>query len=599
MAIKFSCPSCGKALVVKDQLAGKRGACSGCKRVITIPFPVAEAHHENVEAMARQAFADEPAAAAPAPAETKTIEFQCPMCDEKVQVSADLEGKRTPCPECRRIIKVPMQVKSEPKDWRNLRQRGPSGARQNVEPQAPEGAWSSASAAGVSRETLLETGAIVEEADPEIRLQRWIRVTTAAIAVVFLGLAGLGSYKFITQGKADKYLERALEMTKGESTKLTPEQAAAVHWAAAEYQARSGKPDAAQKAMDEYGQARAALGKAASLERDAMLIDLALDELERGGGLLDWTKTLEAVRQTLDPIHAPEARAEAVRQVTRRLAAYEPRAAPGLAGKLSGSGGELTAIAALELIRSGNRKEGQSLADSAAQVPADKRKTQKKAPVTAAVVALAVVLGRDEPKPRTSGKKDEEQANPDDLDNILLGRAEGLARKGDVAAARDLLSRARLALRLRGLVTLASLASEAGAGEPDDLNAALDLVERDGRIPAEAPWTALHLAQLAAKAGMIDRASKLAGQIPDAGLKGQAQLAAFRARLASTKEVADESLAATVTAGTGAAAQAHQMLARHDVALDSSWVKNVEAWSEADRAAGLAGVALGMQDRRK
>src|SRR5262249_14558653 len=115
MAIKFSCPNCGKALIVKDQLAGKRGACSGCKKVITIPFPVAEAHHPDVEAGAREAFADEPVTA---PVEAKTIEFTCPMCDEKVQVPAELEGKQTPCPECRRIVKVPVQIKKEPKDWR-------------------------------------------------------------------------------------------------------------------------------------------------------------------------------------------------------------------------------------------------------------------------------------------------------------------------------------------------------------------------------------------------------------------------------------------------------------------------------------------------
>jgi len=596
MAIKFSCPNCGKALVVKDQLAGKRGACSGCKKVITIPFPIAEAHHENVEAMAMQAFADQPAAA---PIETKTIEFKCPMCDEKVQVPADLEGKQTPCPECRRIVKVPLQVKNEPRDWRNLKQRGPSGARQSVEPQAPEGAWSTASIGGVSRQTLLETGAIVEEADPEAKRRFWIRVTTGAAVVIFLALAGIGTYKFLTGGKADKYLERALEMTKGESSKLTPEQAAVVHWAAAQYHARSRNPDAAQKALDEYGQARAALAKATSLEGDAMLIDLALDQLELGGGLLDWTKALLAVRQTLDPIHAPEARAEAVRQVTRRLAANEPRAAPGLAGKLSGSGGELTAIAALELIRSGNRKEGQSLADSAAPASADNGKTQKKAPVRPSAVALAVVLGRDEPKPRSTGSKEEEKPDSDDVESILLGRAEGLAHKGDFAGARALLGRARPAIRLRGLVALADIALEASAGDLADVTAALDLAESEAKAVAELPWTSLRLTQLAVAAGMMDRASRTAGQIPDAGLKGQAQLAIFRSRLASTKGAADEALAASVTESTGAAAQAHQVLARHEVARDTSWAKIVEAWSEADRAAGLAGVALGLQDRRK
>src|SRR5262249_7515014 len=272
----------------------------------------------DVEALASEAFADEPAA--PAPVETKTIEFQCPMCDEKVQVNADLEGKQTPCPECRRIVRVPLQVKNEPKDWRTLKPRGPSAAKQNVEP-APDGAWSSTSVGGVSRETLLQTGAITEEVDPDLGRERLVRLTQAGIAVVLLGMAGLGAYAFFTRGKADKYLDRALEMTKGESSKHTPEQAAVVHWAAAEYQARSGKPDAGQKATEEYAQARGALAKSGSLERDAMLVDLALGQLDLGGAVLDWPKAIEAVRQTLDQVRSPEARVEGVRQVTRKLAA--------------------------------------------------------------------------------------------------------------------------------------------------------------------------------------------------------------------------------------------------------------------------------------
>jgi len=131
------------------------------------------------------------------------------------------------------------------------------------------------------------------------------------------------------------------------------------------------------------------------------------------------------------------------------------------------------------------------------------------------------------------------------------------------------------------------------------VTAALDLAESDAKAAAELPWLAFRLVQLAAKAGMLDRASQLAGRIPDSGLKGQALLVVFRARLAGTKDKADESLAAALTENTGAAAQARQMLGRHNVALDSGWAKNVENWSEADRAAGLAGVALGLQDRRK
>ena len=230
-------------------------------------------------------------------------------------------------------------------------------------------------------------------------------------------------------------------------------------------------------------------------------------------------------------------------------------------------------------------------------------------------MALAVVLGREEPKPRTSGEKGEEKADADDVDNILVGKAQGLARKGEVAAARELLGTARPAVRLRGLVELADLALDASKADTTDLAAALDLADAEAKAPIELPWLTFRLVRLAAKAGMLDQASRLAARIPDAaelplelrkqlsitdpGLKAQAQLAVFRARLAGTKDTADEASAATVTEKTGAASHGRLLLARHNVAIDSSWAKNVENWSEADRAAGLAGAALGLQDKRK
>jgi hypothetical protein len=574
--------------------------------VITIPYPVSQAHHDDVEAMAREAFAEEPVAAAPV--ETKTIEFKCPMCDELVKVTADLAGKQTPCPECRRIVKVPLPTKRDPTDWRKVEKRGPSGAKQNLEAAAPEGTWGSSTAAGVSRDTLLETGAIVEEEDPDAKRRRHMRLTMAGIVVVALLMCAIGVYSYTTRGKADKYLERALESAKGES-KLPPEQVAAVHWGAAEYQSRSGQPDAAQKANEEFGQARGALGKATSLERDVMLGELALAQIDLGGEkpqadkgqALEWSKTLEAVRQTLEQIKTPEARVEAVRQVTRKLAAAgQARAAQSLAGRLGGSGqdaNELIAVAALELLRGGNKKEGTALADSIATASASKDKTPP--PPSPSVVALAVLLGRDEPKPRASGKKDEEKINEDDVDNIVLGRAEGLARRGDSGAARQLLGQARPAIRLRGLIALAAVAAEGGSGDTADLNAALDLAEGELKGHVESPWLLFRLAQLAVKAGQADRAMQVAGQIPDAGLKAQAQLAAVRAQLSGMKEKADDALAGSVAEKTGAAALARLAVARHNMARDSGTAKTVESWNDADRAAGLAGVALGMQDKRK
>jgi len=64
MTIKFNCPHCHKGLSVKEHLAGKRAPCPSCKKVLTIPAPVAMA--ADVEDLAAAAFADEPKAAEPA-----------------------------------------------------------------------------------------------------------------------------------------------------------------------------------------------------------------------------------------------------------------------------------------------------------------------------------------------------------------------------------------------------------------------------------------------------------------------------------------------------------------------------------------------------
>ena len=39
MVINFSCPGCGKALRVKDELAGKKGKCPGCGDMLLVPEP--------------------------------------------------------------------------------------------------------------------------------------------------------------------------------------------------------------------------------------------------------------------------------------------------------------------------------------------------------------------------------------------------------------------------------------------------------------------------------------------------------------------------------------------------------------------------------
>lgn len=57
--MKFSCPTCGKVLNVKDEYAGKKARCPSCKEVLTVPYAPEAA-----------ALAAQPAAAANA----------CPSC---------------------------------------------------------------------------------------------------------------------------------------------------------------------------------------------------------------------------------------------------------------------------------------------------------------------------------------------------------------------------------------------------------------------------------------------------------------------------------------------------------------------------------------
>src|SRR5262249_216281 len=156
MAIKFNCPHCNQAFSVSDDRAGKKAQCSSCKQVFVIPFP--KSQPADLEAFAAAAFGDQPAMEEPVQ-EQAQIEFVCSYCDAKVQVNAELAGKQTSCPECRRIVKGPLPDKAQQKDWRPLHPRRPVGARRDEQP-APEGTWSTSSMGTVSVESLVQAAAL-------------------------------------------------------------------------------------------------------------------------------------------------------------------------------------------------------------------------------------------------------------------------------------------------------------------------------------------------------------------------------------------------------------------------------------------------------
>src|SRR5262245_48936354 len=196
MAIKIKCPSCQKVLNVKDSMAGKRGACPNCKFMLSIPAaaPPASAPPSTPAAPSRPPAAPPPSPPPPAappedtesviaamlgdekkngPVETpKTVEFNCPMCDEPVKMGVAMAAKQVPCPECRRVIKVPLPKQPDKIDWRQAHNR-PAGARADNQP-APEGAWGTTVSRGiVSQESLEEAGALAEDSRP-VTVRQWI-----------------------------------------------------------------------------------------------------------------------------------------------------------------------------------------------------------------------------------------------------------------------------------------------------------------------------------------------------------------------------------------------------------------------------------------
>jgi DNA-directed RNA polymerase subunit RPC12/RpoP len=75
--IKFSCNKCGHKLGVEDEMAGKRGKCPGCGRVIVVPE------------------------------KSVLVSFQCQNCGWKISALPTQSGKKGKCPNCNLTLVVP------------------------------------------------------------------------------------------------------------------------------------------------------------------------------------------------------------------------------------------------------------------------------------------------------------------------------------------------------------------------------------------------------------------------------------------------------------------------------------------------------------
>jgi hypothetical protein len=637
MLIKFTCPHCKRPMNVNESLAGKKGRCKACQQILTVPNPaLAKPQAEgqsvaaapkvetpapppppppaDVEAEAAALFADEPKTEEPV--ETESIDLNCPYCDEPIHFPVDLAGKRAQCPECKHIIKVPDLVKKEPKDWRKTETRGPAGARLPDQP-APEGAWGSATAGKVDQKSLEQAGVIPTVKPPRTPWQR-VRWLAAAAAAVFL-LTGLswGGYRWWLQQSIDRAVKEALDYAASQEAarEVGPIGQAALYFGAGDLYLHSDAERRGVKARDQFGKAFTTYLQTArsSDERDLILTDLAVAQVELGGQAhtpetdaevqIPWEdggihKLLIA---TLTQIGNLEARREAVRAVGQRLIARgENQRALSLANQVfpkpSDEKAAALSIVGLELLKADDRTTAErALMDALdlykEKAPNGKGKKEKPLPLRAEVAALCLLLEKQLPK---LGKDPEKE----DKANERIGQIVWLARnqRWDEARQKAAAFGPDEQGRFRALFALADAAVDSKAANASgDVENALISAEKLGKKP-ELSRSILHLTELALAAGLSEeRVQTLADGIANPALRGRAQLAVLRVRLAKTQQPVEKDVADKIEPRSLAHLLAMEELARHNASLSTSWTDKVKSWPQPSKAFGLLGAARGMQ----
>lgn len=600
MSIKFSCPHCSKTLKVKDELAGKKGKCPDCRKVVLIPVQTVMTPSRSgssvmdLETLAAETLSEkkpEPVAGA------STIEHVCPWCDEKVSFATDMGGKQAPCPSCKRIVKVPLPQKTGPRDWRKPEQDVlPSGAKRTD--VAPEGAWGTEAARGVSREALVEADVIKEEREP-MTVRGWIILSALALLVLGGGGWGLASYFSWSKSKAEANVVDAAN-TYLKENKGTPALRAVLRTGLGLHLERT-KPDPKdQSGVQQLQQARLLLGQIAQpVERFGVgrellrhMVDLDMSGEELGQVLAVLPSGLERedlVREMCKRAlstgtgEALTPRADKLRQailngvaVTR---AETPQAAKQPVHEAEANEQSIClAILAQELVRAGRGDLAQVIADPLRA----QHKPTKVFPVE--LQALQVML-----------QKPDLEAGKDQGSDLLAGRALGFARAGHLARATDALQaeqfQRREEIRARTLIGVAEALIEKdqkGQAEPL-IKEAVTILEPMGEGVI---WLRWRIVELRVAAGNLDEAEGLADALPGGGAREWAKLQIYRTRL-GTQTVEPTGF----TTGTSAHAAALFALGRAKGRAEGSdalvWAQGVD---EAVRPIASLGVALGMRE---
>jgi hypothetical protein len=613
MSIKCNCPNCKQAFNVKDDLGGKKAQCSTCKQVFVIPVPTAQP--ADLEQFAAAALADRSTAQEP-PKPQAQIEFVCFYCDSRVHVSAELAGKQTSCPECRRIVKVPQLEKREQKDWRKLDPRMPAGARRDAEP-APEGMWASRTLGSVSVESLIQAEAIPQT----LKKLTWQQKARRG-AVVVAGLAVVASFAWVllfllAQNREKRAVALALEYADGKD-KVNGEAAAALNTFLGDYFLRASK---VTDARSRFQRARAdiiAAPQTSLVTPDFLLRDLALAQIDLGGDKLaveqgthiGWNDAFKEIRQTLQNLRSPPGRVYALRAVTRKLIENEQgRAAGSMASLFAQDASELLSVVGLELLRAGQDAEAKLLAEQALGrpqaegpgTPNDNPAPPPQSP-SAALVALQIALGKISAETALASLRAEKK-DPDP--SLLLGVVEGLTWQGKLEQARTLAASAPTpATKLEAAAALIKIASEKGQGEAviQDFDKAAQLAEFEKGRPGSG-WEVYRLVRAGQHIGLGSKAHALIQYIGDPDLRAWAGLEFLLGELAAEGQPPPESMVETIDKNFVARGLAVEAIFHHNVRRGGAAGDALRSCADLEptwlRPFGLIGIARGLQDPNK
>jgi hypothetical protein len=599
--IKTTCPKCRRPLWAKPEQAGKRVRCPGCKQILTVPEPSAA----EVEALAAAALADTPDGAGVEP--QGPIKFHCSFCDEEVQVPGELAGKRTPCPACSRIVKVPMRVKEAAPDWRQV-QRGAAAGVLRTGEKPPEGEWGTATASSKVTQQSLEEAEVIPIPKQPVRVSAWIiRAVGAASIIVFVVAVIFMTKRIFSQSNQREALTKALAASPSHAlAKLTGADAAEVYRAAGEYYLGVGDT---VKALNLLRLAREhAANSAHSAQRDFALIDIALAQVEFAdktarslGGNRPWND--KELGQVLHAIANPEAKARALRRVSRSLIEKgQIPLAETLARTLHLGPGEnlheLVAIVGLELLATGHANEAQSLAQSLA---APFQAKGKRPPLSPSLLAL--LIGTDQLKLAESIAGSEVKgAVKDPYPEVRIGFSRGLALQGKWAEANQVAGSP--GPKTQRLDAYLAVAAGATTANPEQSRATIEHIMdlQEGFLQSSSTssdWLLLRLVEIGLQVRLPqDRLQSAVEAMHDDAFRNRARAEILQARL-KRLEGPDPEHEIEKLANRNDAGKLLELVCRHDARHDrsASLLRALDRWEPASlRPFGYIGVALGEQD---